>query len=59
MVEQRQEALLYRKLATLVDVPLRESLEDLRFRGVPRARFEAWCDAVGANTMRDRDAPVR
>ena len=59
LVEQRQEALLYRKLATLVDVPLRESLEDLRFRGVPRARFEAWCDDVGASTMRDRYAPVR
>jgi hypothetical protein len=40
-------------LATLVDtVPLAESLDDLRFRGVPRARFEAWCDAVGANTLR-------
>jgi hypothetical protein len=33
-------------------VPLAESLDDLRFRGVPRARFEAWCDAIGANTLR-------
>jgi 5'-3' exonuclease len=49
----RGEALLYRKLATLVDtVPLAESLEDLRFRGVPRARFEAWCDEVGATTLK-------
>ena len=49
----RADALLYRKLATLVDtVPLAESLDDLRFRGVPRARFEAWCDEVGATTLR-------
>jgi 5'-3' exonuclease len=47
------EALLYRQLATLVDtVPLAESLDDLRFRGVPRARFESFCDQVGATTLR-------
>jgi 5'-3' exonuclease len=45
----REAALLYRRLATLVrDVPLPESLEDLRWRGVPRARFAAWGAAVGA-----------
>ena len=49
----REEALLYRRLATLVDtVPLAESLEELRFRGVPRARFEAWCNELGANNLR-------
>jgi len=49
----REEALFYRKLATLIDdVPLAESLEDLRFRGTPRAAFEAWCDEVGATTIR-------
>ena len=53
LAEGRADALLYRKLATLVDtVPLAESLDDLRFRGVPRARFEAWCDEVGATTLR-------
>jgi len=53
LAARREEALFYRKLATLVDtVPLAESLDELRFRGVPRARFEAWCDAVGANTLR-------
>ena len=47
------EALLYRKLATLVeDVPLAETLDDLRFRGVPRARFEAWCDELGVTTLK-------
>ena len=58
LAAHREEALFYRTLATLVDdVPLAESLDDLRFRGVPRARFEAWCDTVGANTL--RTAPRR
>jgi 5'-3' exonuclease len=53
LAERREEALFYRTLATLIEtVPLAESLDDLRFRGVPRAGFEAWCDAVGANTLR-------
>jgi len=53
LAAHRQEALFYRTLATLVDtVPLAESLDDLRFRGVPRAAFEAWCDDVGASTLR-------
>jgi len=53
LVAQREDALLYRKLATLVtDVPLAETLEDLRFTGVPRAAFEHWCDQVGATTIR-------
>jgi 5'-3' exonuclease len=51
--DQRENALLYRKLATLVEtVPLSESLDDLRFRGVPRARYEAWCDALGVRALR-------
>ena len=44
-----ENARLYRRLATLVeDVPLRESLDDLRWRGLPIADFAAWCDAIGA-----------
>ncbi|MFZ0246630.1 hypothetical protein [Candidatus Binatus sp.] len=40
-MERRDDASLYRKLATLVDtVPLEGSLEDLKFLAVPRARFE-------------------
>jgi hypothetical protein len=38
-------------------VPLVESLEELRFRGVPRARFERWCDDLGATRL--RTAPKR
>ncbi|WP_176067857.1 5'-3' exonuclease [Anaeromyxobacter diazotrophicus] len=49
---EREAAGLYRRLATLVrDVPLAESLEDLRWRGIPRARFEAWCEALGARAL--------
>lgn len=44
----RDDALLYRKLATLLtDVPLKETLDDLRWRGVPRAEFDAWCAHIG------------
>jgi len=54
----RQEALLYRKLATLVrDVPLRESTAELLWRGVPSSSFEAWCAKLGAEGLRDR--PLR
>jgi len=49
----REEALLYRKLATLVDtVPCAETLDQVLFRGVPRERFEAWCDRLAARTVR-------
>jgi 5'-3' exonuclease len=55
LAERRDEALLYRELATLdLDVPLAESLEDLAWGGVPRDRFLAWCDEVGVDTLRDR-----
>lgn len=48
-------ALLYRKLATLIDdVPLAESLDDLRWRGAPREAIESWCERVGAPGLRDR-----
>ena len=53
LVEHRDDALLYRKLATLVDtVPIAESLDDLQFNGVPRARFERWCDALGVQRLK-------
>jgi 5'-3' exonuclease len=49
---ERASAELYRRLATLaLDVPLAESLDDLRWRGVPRARFEAWCAEVDARAL--------
>jgi 5'-3' exonuclease len=52
MAERRDEALLYRKLATLIDtVPLESSLDDLNYRGVPRERFERWCDELGVRRL--------
>jgi 5'-3' exonuclease len=47
-----EDALLYRKLATLVvEVPLAETLDDLRWPGIPRARFEGWCAGLGADRL--------
>lgn len=44
LAAQRTEALLYKRLATLVrDVPLKESLDDLEYRGAPREPFEELC----------------
>jgi 5'-3' exonuclease len=52
---QMDRALLYRKLATLIDdVPLDERLEDLAWSGVPRAAFSAWCDAQGEHELREK-----
>jgi 5'-3' exonuclease len=46
--EHRGEALLYRHLATLRrDAPIDESLADLEWRGVPRARFPEFCERWG------------
>ncbi len=53
LAAHREEALLYRKLATLVEtVPLKDSLKDLEFRGVPKARFEKWCDDLGVARLK-------
>jgi len=52
LAERREEALLYRRLATLVETaPVSESLEELRFRGVPRDQFLAWCQDVGSTQL--------
>jgi 5'-3' exonuclease len=51
--ERLDDAMLYRKLATLIaDVPLRESLEDLRYRGWNG--FEAFCARAGAADLARR-----
>lgn len=53
-----EEALLYRRLATLVtDVPLAESLADLRWAGVPEEAFEGWCARVGARRLAEAPRP--
>ena len=53
--ERREDALLYRKLATLVtDVPLPHALADLEWRGAPKAQWTAWCESVGRDDFLDR-----
>jgi 5'-3' exonuclease len=53
----REDALLYRRLATLVaDVPLAETLDDLRWRGVPPDRFAAWRERTGARRVTPPEA---
>jgi len=55
LTERREDVQLYRRLATLVtDVPLEEGLDDLAFQGVPRRVFTAFCERLGANTLKDR-----
>ena len=52
---ERKEAMLYRQLATLVtDVPLREKLEGLKWKGVPQKPFEALCDQLGLRSIKTR-----
>ncbi len=53
LVGHFEDASLYRKLATLVEtVPLADSIDDLKFRGVPRARFENWCEQLGVPRLK-------
>ncbi len=53
MIVRNKDAFLYPKLATLVDtVPLEVSLKDLEFLGVPRRRFERWCDELGVQRVK-------
>jgi 5'-3' exonuclease len=53
--EHREDAMLYRKLATLrEDVPIEESLEDLRWTGADRPALEALCEEIGETTLLDR-----
>ena len=49
------QALLFRFLAVLRrDVPLTETLEDLKWKGVPRQAFVEFCDEYGFGSLRDR-----
>jgi 5'-3' exonuclease len=53
--EHRQEAALYRQLTTLrTDVPLAETVEDLRWRGPRRADLDRLCRDIGDEEFKDR-----
>jgi 5'-3' exonuclease len=59
LAERRAEALLYKRLATLrEDVPLREALDDLAWRG-PRPELRAFCERIGFGGFAERAAAVR
>lgn len=52
---ERANAELFKMLATLrTDVPLRETIEDLEWRGAPREQFEGLVERLGGMTMRPR-----
>jgi 5'-3' exonuclease len=56
--EHREDALFYRKLATLrLDVPLPESLEQIEWQGVRRDEFDALCAEIGFSNagVQDRE----
>lgn len=51
----REQSLLYRRLATLRrDVPLREELSDLRWRGAPEGELAALCEELGEPNVLER-----
>jgi hypothetical protein len=51
----RTEAALYRKLATLrTDVPLGETIDDLRWRGARRDELTALCREIGDEAFLER-----
>jgi len=57
LTQQRADAILYRRLATLnrdADLGATSTLDDLAWRGVPRERFIALCDELGFDTVRER-----
>ena len=57
---RRQEALFYRRLATLrTDVELPESLEDLRWKGVHGPKLASLCEEIGDAEMLKRLADLR
>ena len=54
LAEQREQALLFRTLATLrADAPIRAEVDALRWRG-PRADFAAWSERLGTPQLHER-----
>lgn len=53
--DNRELAHLFRVLTTLrIDMPVPFELEQLRWQGVPRDRFLAFCDELGATGLKSR-----
>jgi len=55
LAERRDDAMLYRTLATLrTDVPIDESVDNLRWSGPDRPALEALCEELGEKALLDR-----
>jgi len=53
--EHDEAATLYKRLATLrTDVPLAQSAADLEWQGAPCGEYQAFCDRLGFNRLRER-----
>lgn len=53
--ERRREVLLHKDLGTLrTDVPLRDTLEDLEWKGADRQALEALCAVLGEDSVLER-----
>ena len=58
LAAHREDARLYKELATLrLDVPIREAIEDVRWRGAKREEYRALCIECGFDRL--LDAPHR
>jgi 5'-3' exonuclease len=52
LAERREEARLYKRLTILrLDVPISESLDQLRWNGVPKQDYQALCAELGFEGM--------
>ena len=54
LVANREDALLYKRLATLrTDAPISVSLEDMRWEGVPQREYLDLCEELGLERLKD------
>ena len=52
LTERREDAMLYKELATLrLDVPIREKMEDVRWKGAKREEYRAICIECGFDRL--------
>jgi 5'-3' exonuclease len=52
LARERSAAMLYKKLATLrTDVPLKETLDQLKYVGTPKETFEKWAQKIGSESV--------
>jgi hypothetical protein len=54
LADRLDDSILYKKLATLrTDVPIPESLDGLKWKGVKRKEFLELCNTLGSPRMMD------